>query len=184
MNNHTTENMAINKILLLLVLTFSTALYTDQDASAHVLIRDRSGTVGAVLHITPGDDPVAGMSSTISLSIDNTSLNGNNSKLVVKNVATGFTEDLKYTQNNGALTAQYIFPSQGTYELTIQAQASGTKKYNFAYTQRVSKGVGFSAETSTYPLARFAFISTCVLYLLTIIVVVKKKKEITIQSTF
>ena len=184
MNNQIMENMVMNRILMFLALALSTAVYAATDVSAHVLIRDESKTVGAVLHITPGDDPVAGESSTISLSINNASLRSSDSLLFVKNTTTGTTDALKYSQNNGALTAEYVFPSQGTYDLTIEARASDTKKYNFTYTQRVSKGLGTNTDATTYPLARFGLFATSIVFLLTVFVVLKKKKDMASQSSF
>jgi len=174
----------MNKIFLVSVLMAAGLFYQSQSVSAHVLIRDETSTVGAVLHITPGDDPEAGMPSTISLSIDNISLESNDSKLLVKSVASGTTDELDYTQHDGSLTAEYIFPSQGTYELMIQAKASNTKQYNFLYTQRVSKGIGVNSGASSHPFARFASISTSIILVITIFVIVKKRKAIAKQSLF
>ena len=176
--------IVMNRALSLLVVSFGMMILLPRTASAHVLIQDVTGTVGAVLHITPGDDPVAGMPSTISLSIDDTSLSENNSKFTIKNKADESIDAIQYTQNKGTLTAEYVFPTQGTYELRIMVRTTKNKNYDFTYVQRVSKGVGTNIEDSTHPLARFIFLSTSIALVYTIVFFVKRRAAVFNQSTF
>lgn len=52
-------------IYLVALVGVLTIMSFSQKAYAHVLVSDESNTVGAVLHITPDDDPIAGESAHI-----------------------------------------------------------------------------------------------------------------------
>ncbi len=125
-------------------------------ATAHSLKID--GTVGAVLHLSPSDDPLAGPVTSgylefksdaqafefsdydISLSVSAQS--GNVAHAIPK-------EDLKETSEN-TLAFSYAFPKKGVYQLTVAgAPQGGAPAFELTYDIRVAE------EGSSAPRASF-----------------------------
>ncbi|MES2876662.1 MAG: hypothetical protein V4678_04295 [Patescibacteria group bacterium] len=169
--------LMVGALLALLVAT------TAQPVSAHVLIRDVNDSVGAVLHITPDDDPVAGSSADLNFSLQNESLAGSTVQIQITDQASGRTATIKPVSGAGAVSARYVFPSKGVYDITLNI--SGRANYTFKHVQRVSRGVGTSSlATPDYPVARATlFVGVIALVGLGVFAVDRRKKIIT-QSTF
>lgn len=152
--------------------------------SAHVLITDQTKTKGAILHIIPDDDPVAGeesefyfdMQSQMSESIDSVEfsiIDSEGNKNIVK------------TEISGTLvTAKYVFPTQGVYGLTFKVKANG-ETFIFSESQRVSRGVISGAtDKQSYEWAEIMLIVSIVGFAVLGIIILNRRKEIAKQSTF
>jgi hypothetical protein len=154
-----------------------------QTASAHVLVNDTSDTVGAVLHIVPDDDPVAGQTANLFFDVQTERLNEKTTMLAVMNSATHEEAQLPVKMDGNSITAEYIFPTQGIYQLTLTVAAD--KEYTFVYSQRVSRGVSSGlSDKRAFPLAKFALIFSGTLFLFLLIVMFNYRKEIKKRSTF
>lgn len=165
--------------LLLLGLT----ILLPPTASAHVLIGDDSKSIGAVLHVVPDDDPIAGQPSNLFFDIQTQKLNKNSAKLTITDVATAKAMDVPVKVDNNSVTADYTFPTQGVYGLSLAVTSD--KAYVFNYSQRVSRGVtGSALDASTYPLANLALVFSGTMFLLLLVIMFNHRKDIKKHSTF
>lgn len=119
------------------------ALIPAQLVFAHVLITDDTGTYGAILHIDPADNPVAGQSATLIL--DTQQLTG--STTIAISDTTGHTTTLAARTVGSMAEVHYTFPSQGVYSLVFTVHR-GHQAYTFRESQLVSQG------TVAQPLAQ------------------------------
>lgn len=174
--------MMNKKIVLLLLLFVGLNVLLSKPAFAHVLIGDDTKTVGAVLHIVPDDDPIAGQQSSLYFDIQNTKLNENNTKLTITNLATNEAVNVPIKVEKSSVNADYTFPTQGVYQLSLTANSD--KNYIFNYSQRVSRGViGSTLDKPTYPLATIALIFSTTSFLFLLIIMFNHRKEIKKRSS-
>ena len=110
-------------------------------ASAHVLVANESNTMGAVLHITPDDDPVAGESSDIFFDVQDKrfSTGTYTPRLAIAN-SDGDEQRVEAEKNGSYVSAQYTFPTRGVYTIKLTLEYQGSIE-TFSVTQRVSRGV-------------------------------------------
>jgi hypothetical protein len=125
---------------LLVVAIVLTVVCIPRPASAHVLIQDDTHSVGAVLHITPDDDPIAGQPAQLFYDVKNELFQSNVFRPTLQIAdATGKHEDVKITHSGTTVNATYTFPAQGVYDLKLTL-SSPDKTYVFTLAQRVSRG--------------------------------------------
>jgi hypothetical protein len=148
------------------------------------LITDTTKTKGAILHIIPDDDPVAGeeaefyfdMQSQLAEKIDSV-------ELVISDLE-GNKINIETEMSESLVTAKYTFPTQGAYEVTYLVKSDG-QTYTFTESQRVSRGVSLSTEaTKDYEWAKASLVFCVVSFLVLTIVFVNRFKDITTHSTF
>ncbi len=143
------------KIFIGFLASFLLGLGFSQSANAHVLIQDDSKSVGAVLHVNPDDDPIAGKASELSLELQ-TILPVQRATLTISDGQSMQTVPL--TAANTAASGHYTFPSQGVYGLTFTT-ATANKTYSFHFTQRVSRGVNGQMPRQTHAWADIMLIA-------------------------
>lgn len=111
-----------------------------QHAFAHVLVMDTSGKQGAIVHIVPDDDPIAGDEATIYF--DRQSADGKGSGVVTLTIRgeAGDVVNVPVETKDALTLARYTFPKQGVYELvfTVQEKAGEVR---FTQSQRVTRGI-------------------------------------------
>ncbi len=159
-------------------------------AQAHVLLTDTKANIGAVLHTNPDDDPIAGESNQLYFDLQD-----KNSK--VRITYSGY--ELLITDEQGktakppleiadtTLIADYNFPRQGLYKLTLRSKPSYEQfqKVAMVYSLRVSRGVVNPAETKEeYPLATIVALGTAITFAVLVILAVNNRREIARHSTF
>lgn len=107
---------------------------------AHVLVMDTTGTQGAIVHIVPDDDPIAGDEAVIYFDRQGIDTTGDGGvTLDIRNEA-GSTVTVP-TKTKDALTlARYTFPQQGVYELKFTVKDKNGE-LSFTQLQRVTRGV-------------------------------------------
>lgn len=151
-----------------------------QPASAHVLITDRSNTRGAILHLTPDDDPVAGQEATLYF---DTQTQTNAVSVSIQN-KDGEVSSKTMGLDGTLATTQYVFPAQGVYRLTFTAK-SDNRDYTFTQNQRITRGKTASAlDKPTYTWAEITLIICGILFLLLLFTVWDRRKDIARQSKF
>ena len=115
-------------------------MFTTPLAQAHVLLTDSKNSVGAILHVSPDDDPIAGQPSRIFYDIQS-NLSGVSEKTVLLTVTdeTNQATAVPVTVKVSYVSTDYTFTNQGAYqlELTVPTQES---ELVFTTTQRVSRG--------------------------------------------
>lgn len=110
-------------------------------AEAHMLLKDEVATKGAILHVTPDDDPVAGKSTAFLLDIQDASLSKEQStaSLTVIDDKNRQTEVPARMQGK-AIAGDYVFPRQGLYTLVFSTQQGSSQTHRFTESLRVSRG--------------------------------------------
>jgi hypothetical protein len=149
-------------------------------AHAHVLIADDQRQMGAVLHITPDDDPIAGEPSTISIAIQQTGISEETHayRLHISSDQ-GQEGDVPLQVAKGSVTASYVFPSRGVYRLifTLEPLSGKGQTVTFRQAQRISRGDSAGTlQTATSLWARLALTgSVCGLLVIGFVVFNKRK---------
>lgn len=174
----------IKALLGMCIVSLYWVMVVPQVAQAHVLIRDEAKLIGAVLHITPDDDPVAGQPANLFFDLQKvTGGQAYAAKLQIRDSA-GRQDEVPVSINKGSASARYIFPVQDTYSLKLTITAKG-RPYVFEYTQRVSRGtVGSALDRPTYLWAEAALIASICTFALLMIVAFNRRKTIAVNSRF
>lgn len=171
------------RILIGLLLLVGCTLLLPQKVLAHVLISDDTKSIGAVLHIVPDDDPIAGQQANLFFDIQTQKINKDTAKLTITDTATSEAANVPVKVNDNTVTADYTFPVQGVYRLSLTV--SSDKTYSFNYSQRVSRGVmGSALDKPTYPLASLALVFCGTAFLFLLIILFNHRKELWRHSTF
>ncbi len=131
--------------LKLLLLIFVCFLSFPTSVFAHVLVKD--GSIGAVVHISPEDDPIVGESASFFFEFKDTK---NNFELedcicTVKIRFSGtevHSEQLSDGSSLASPSFSYSFPQKGVYKLVVEGSPSTDQSFNsfkLEYDLRVSR---------------------------------------------
>lgn len=169
----------MKKLLFAILLIF--ALLPANHANAHVFITDDSNQQGAVLHITPDDDPIAGDQSTLNLDTQKLNREIKKSTLTITDPR-GATTDVSLDTNGTLHQAKYTFPTQGTYQLTFTLKTIDSSM-TFSRSQRVTRGVASGAlSRPNYTWARLGLLASGIEFLVLVILVTNRRHDIARQS--
>jgi hypothetical protein len=149
-------------------------------ASAHVVLQSTSANrAGAVLHISPDDDPVAGEPSELFYDLKNAQ--PHNATLIVT-AAGGYRTSQPVFVDGTTINAKYTFPAQGTYHLSLRAfGAQGG--YFFEYDQAVTRGKLAAAPAGPqHDWATPMFVAAACALAVVIIVGINNRRGIAAQS--
>lgn len=173
----------MKKVALGLVI-FACLFIPVDTTSAHVLVMDDTNTKGAIVHIIPDDDPVAGERSTIYFDMQNQASDAKYAvKLFVKNV-NGSESDIEMKVDGTLATGEYTFPSQGLFNLTFTVTTQD-ENFIFQHDQRVSRGVTLAAlEKPSYAWAQIILIASGISFALLLITAINRRKDISKYSSF
>lgn len=143
----------MKKLLFIAVLITALLFGIKNSAVAHVLIRDSKGDLGAIVHIMPDDDPVAGQPAEIFFDIQGDTLGYSYFKIPEDFIYTGKisitdengrTDVIEIRDNGSAVVGDYIFPRQGVYKIDLHITSTNGKEIEFTHNQRVERGVSNS----------------------------------------
>ena len=151
-------------------------------AQAHVFITDKTESIGAVVHIVPDDDPIAGQPAKIFFDPQTDLLAlAVTARLRVENVA-GETELVVGVTDGKVAIYDYTFPSQGAYKLTFVINSNG-QDYSFLMSQRVSRGtLSGDIKQPTYTWAELTLLASGILAALLLILFINRRRAILRQS--
>lgn len=153
-------------------------------AAAHVLITDESRSKGAIVHIVPDDDPIAGERAIIYLDIQSVVVKEDASASMRVVSTDGVEQTVAMKAEVGLFTAPFVFPTQGVYELTFDVSL-GNGVYTFLLSQRVSRGVmGSALDTQEHTWAESLLVGAGIGVAMVGIFVFNRRKAIAKQSTF
>lgn len=159
------------------------ALFTASTTHAHILLTDTTGTKGAVLHMNPDDNPIAGQESTLFFDIQRTAQNEKTTVTLTVN-GDGTHEEISSSVDGSLATLRYTFPKQGVYELVFLV-TSGKDAYTFSQSWRVSRGVAKSAlDTPYYAWAEVLLLASGLAFTILLIIAVNRRAAIRLHSTF
>lgn len=142
-------------------------------ASAHVLITEPGTSVGAILHIQPDDDPVAGEPSSLFFDVQGTLVQGQKNKVTITDEAGSIVEPPITTQQN-SITTEHTFPSQGVYiiQLTIG-------EHTLTQSQRVSRGaIVNTIDTDRHQIAEIGLLVSATAVIVLGIVAINRRNTI------
>lgn len=134
-------------------------VFWPETTQAHVLLTDTKANIGAVLHINPDDDPIAGQTNQLYFDVQD---KGSKVRITYSGYELLINDELGKTAKpaleiaNTTLIASYNFPRQGLYKLTLRSKSSYEQfqKVAMTYSLRVSRGTINPTETKEeYPLA-------------------------------
>lgn len=138
-----------SRLLCALAVCLFAACMNDAQANAHVLIADERDRVGAVLHITPDDDPIAGKSAHIFYDIQDESYDTGAYKatLEIEDVVARESDEVAMDVQGSYVSGEYTFDTQGVYELTLLIRHAD-RTDRFVVTQRVSRGTPANVQAT------------------------------------
>ncbi len=146
-------------------------------AKAHVLITDDANKIGAVLHIVPDDDPIAGQSSQLSFDIQKLKFAQADLTITGSN---DVVARVPITIDGQFVNADYTFPYQGAYTMTLRLGQT-----TFHYVQRVSRGqISGEQQTTSKPLATAVVVISATGLLVLAVVAASRWRDIKKYSTF
>lgn len=137
----------MKKIIFLCLLL---CLALPSPARAHVLLHDPQRKIGAVLHVTPDDDPVAGEPSSLVFDIQDQTVTSEAYSFTLQiSDSLGSSEVVPISTSGTIISASHSFPAQGLYHIELRADPVETSKQAFTlnHSQSISRGI-----TTTSPL--------------------------------
>jgi len=155
--------------------------------SAHIVLRDKNANIGALIHVNPDDDPVAGRPAQMNFSIDDSSATYRAPYKAYSLSVTG--ADGKSAQAVMSVTdttviGTYVFPSQGIYTLNLTAKAENGKIIAFRDVLRVSRGiVRVEVKEPEYPWATIVLWNAGIVFLALLAVFMANRRAIIKRST-
>ncbi len=153
--------------------------------NAHVLITDETQTKGAILHIIPDDNPIAGKPATLFFDTQGGILNDTSEVvLTIMRKDTSESSTVETKRDGSLVTADYAFPAQGIYKLRYDIVSDATQ-YSFVQTTRISRGIiAEPVLASRYIWAEALLIACGVGTMLIAILVFNRRRLIMDQSSF
>ncbi len=130
----------MNKIIVTILITAVSLFISPTIVNAHVL--QSSGSIGAVLHIDPADDPAAGEPANFFFDFKD-----KNDKFKIENCQCIFTISkagtIIYTEPMVSTSVMYTFPEKNIYKVKVNGVASDEsfQEFNLEYDIRISKEV-------------------------------------------
>jgi hypothetical protein len=149
-----------------------------QRVSSHVLITDETNSKGAILHIIPDDDPVAGQVATLFFDAQDQFLaNEDTVNLTITDEA-GNVAVVPTEINESLVTADFTFPDLGVYQIKFELNSNG-ETFIFTQSQRISRGINNSLDnTQKYAWAEMMLVGSGITFVLLIIVGFNNRKDI------
>jgi hypothetical protein len=123
----------MKRLLFLSLVISMSAILPARNVYAHVVTKSEKENSSAVIHITPGDDPIVGKESTIYIDIGKQI--DQNTGYVLKVVSGGATTNVPVTLEKTSVVGKYTFPKVGDYTLLLSSDTG----LLFSYTQTVSR---------------------------------------------
>ncbi|HJQ07939.1 MAG TPA: hypothetical protein VJ836_00485 [Candidatus Saccharimonadales bacterium] len=170
----------MNRKLLVSLMAFIAVLLLPGSVSAHVLIKDQVGGAGAILHVNPDDDPIAGERATLFFDIRDNSINPESSRARLTIIDDQGVAAVASSEVLGSsVSANYVFPRQGLYELKLVITRGDKTIHIFMQSQRVGRGIiGSVTASSALAWAETGIIFTLIAAAFTVIIVFNRREAI------
>lgn len=166
------------KILICFILALALVAINAPSTSAHILITDTTSTKGAILHINPDDDPVAGKTASLFFDLQGQDITAAN--LIIRDESSGKVVPLDI--DGTLVAAEYVFPAQGVYEIEFTVQ-SADSIYTFVSSQRISRGLATGEVTvPNHAWAEILLLTSGLGLIVLIIVALNRREAIKLQS--
>lgn len=160
------------------------SLLVGPNAQAHVLIVDESRSQGALLHINPDDNPIAGEEALLYFDTQSNLLTRSSTVTLTIRHSAEKTDTVPTTIEGSLVTASYTFPVQGVYTMSYNITDQNHTS-TFLHTQRVSRGATVSAlDKPHYTWAEAATVSAVIGIFVVTILAISRRRDIAKQSRF
>ncbi len=158
-------------------------LYMPATTRAHVLITEPVYGAGAVVHINPNDDPVAGDTAVLYYELGGGQLNAGEYDflLIVHREGRLVAEAPAQVLGSSSVRVEYVFPAQGLYQLELRAVSRfGKEPTAFTQSLQVTRGVGGGAGAAhpSHARAEIGVVMTPVALIAILIYIVNHRHEI------
>jgi hypothetical protein len=134
----------MNKLVTILIVTFVFFAFLPTEVYGHIL--DTDGTIGAVLHVSPDDDPIVSEPATFIFQIKDTTQKFDPAMCtcsfkILQNKTTIHEETLTEPKQSAEYVVKYSFPARGIYTIEIAGIASHNmfQNFNLKYDLRVER---------------------------------------------
>lgn len=150
--------------------------------SAHVLVTEETDHFGAILHLSNGDEPIAGETTGIYFEVKSpVNLQTAKSELVITSQDGGIMESVLLRAEGKTLSGAFIFPIRGTYTLNLtitQSNTTDTAALSFAYPVRVTRSVEKAEPSPHVPLWAQLGVVVCVWAVLALVILAYKRRHL------
>lgn len=171
------------------VLLMGVLLLLPSKAVAHVLMRDTEANIGAIVHINPDDDPVAGKKTQMFIDIQDS---GAVARIPLEAYDVFITptdaarEPVAAIVEGSVIRIEYTFRKKGVYTMEVVSKPSFEtfQKVQMSYTLRVSRGVGASETINKNAWAEVVLPASIAILSLVVILLFSNRKEILAYSKF
>jgi hypothetical protein len=134
--------------VMLAVSTFASGV-----AMAHVLVVDTTGKVGAVLHVTPDDDPIAGATTGIYYEVQTKeSLEKSIINLTIKSDTGSIQESIPVSTHGRTIASAFDFPIRGLYYIDLTITPQDSAPIIFHTSERVTQGISGASAANPVPV--------------------------------
>jgi len=121
-------------------------------ASAHEFIQEISGRGGAILHISPGDDPAADEESHAYYEIKtDENLAGASANINFRSIDGSIDKTLPVTLKGSTASVGYTFPARGTYIVTLFLGLKDSKLLQLKTSLQITRGKGTAISQQPAP---------------------------------
>lgn len=142
--------MSIKRLIAVLSILIASFLYSTAPASAHVLVSAKNNVGSAILHITPGDDPVALEKSSLFFDVDTGGVAITSAHLKITNQTTQRFEELATGIKDSGVSSAYTFPSKDLYLISLVINR-GNGQLEFTSSVRITRSVASNDGASDMP---------------------------------
>lgn len=151
-------------------------------AMAHILVTDSTKSVGAILHVTPDDDPIAGQTASLFYDIqrDISEVKPESIDLTITS-SDGGEVAIPITIKGSYISASYTFANRGAYTITLRIPTK-SEVLSFTSVQRVSRGGSATDAPQSYTWAKIGVITPVCIIALLAIVAFNHRKNIRSQT--
>ena len=99
--------------------------------------------MGAILHVTPDDDPIAGEPSSLVFDVQDQAVTNKNYSFTLQILEpSGNTQVIPISTKSTVISANHTFAAQGLYRIELRADPTDTTKQplTFTHSQLISRG--------------------------------------------
>lgn len=151
---------------------------------AHVLLREDSGKLSAVLHINPDDDPIAGRVADVFFDLEGRDIRPIDTPVTISVQKPDGSIDVIQRQldANGDVGLKYTFMVKGTYALRLELSGQDGTPFTLSHTQYVERGQAANSSTLQHPFAELLLVISISAFAILAILGVVNKREIIDRS--
>jgi hypothetical protein len=160
---------------------------SSKKVEAHVLLTDDTGKIGAILHVSPDDDPIAGEPSSLFYELQGDTFLQHLHAVSVEIVnERGESAGTNVSLSGSSASSSYTFPEQGIYTITLTAttlDSTPAHTHSFTHMQRVTRGIlGSPLDTPSHQWASMLLTASITGLGILVILFINHKTDITKYS--